>query len=151
VIVSDLKSSITRSVELLLVAVLIVMALTLGLIFSGRPRLLPLAVALVALALTFGALAAVGAALTIALLAVLPRLVGLAVDYAIQFQSRVEEGLSSGGDVRSAVRRAAMVGAPTIATAGAASAGAMLVLLLSPVPMVRGFGVVLAFGVAIGF
>ena len=38
---------------------------------------------------------------------------------------------------------------PTIATAAAASAAAMLVLLLSPVPMVRGFGVLLVVGVAI--
>ena len=45
--------------------------------------------------------------------------------------------------------RAAALGAPTIATAGAASAAAMLVLLLSPVPMVRGFGVLLVVGVAI--
>ena len=39
VIVSDLNGSITHSIELLLVAVLLVMAGTLGLIFSGRPRL----------------------------------------------------------------------------------------------------------------
>nr|MBA3809309.1 MMPL family transporter [Solirubrobacterales bacterium] len=38
---------------------------------------------------------------------------------------------------------------PTIATAGAASAAAMLALLLSPVPMVRGFGVLLVFGVLV--
>ena len=60
VIVSDLNSSITHSIELLLVAVLLVMAATLGLIFSGRPRLLPLAVALLATALTFGALSVGG-------------------------------------------------------------------------------------------
>jgi uncharacterized protein len=117
------------------------MAGMLGLVFSGRPRLLPLALALLAAALTFGALSAVGASLTMASIAVLPVLVGLAVDYAIQFQARVEEELD--------VRRAAAVGAPTLATAGAASAAAMLVLLLSPVPMVRGFGVLLVAGVAI--
>ena len=60
VIVSDLTKSITSSIELLLVAVLIVMAATLGLIFLGRPRLLPLALALLAAAITFGALSASG-------------------------------------------------------------------------------------------
>jgi uncharacterized protein len=152
VIVSDLNGSITHSIELLLVGVLAVMAVTLGLIFSGRPRLLPLALALLAAALTFGALSAVGAPLTVAQVAVLPVLVGLAVDYAIQFQSRVGEALArETGDTRAAVREAVSVGAPTIATAGAASAGATLVLLLSPVPMVRGFGVLLAIGVVIAF
>ncbi|MGO9489400.1 MAG: MMPL family transporter [Solirubrobacteraceae bacterium] len=155
VIVSDLTKSITSSIELLLIAVLIVMAGTLGLIFLGRPRLLPLALAVLGAALTFGALSAVGASLTVASIAVLPVLIGLAVDYAIQFQSRVGEELEQappGADRsarRAAIERAATVGAPTIATAAAASAAAMLVLLLSPVPMVQGFGLLLVAGVAI--
>jgi hydrophobe/amphiphile efflux-3 (HAE3) family protein len=153
VIVAQLTSSITHSIELLLIAVLLVMAATLGLVFLGRPRLLPLALALLAAALTFGALSAVGASLTMASVAVLPVLVGLAVDYAIQFQSRVGEGFEREGTGPAgrpqAIARAAALGAPTIATAGAASAAAMLVLLLSPVPMVRGFGALLVIGVVI--
>jgi uncharacterized protein len=166
VIVSDLTSSITSSLELLLVAVLFVMGLVLSLIFRTRPpslRLLPLAVALLAAALTFGALALSGASLTMASVAVLPVLVGLSVDYAIQFQSRVEEATRE-GDRREAgarrpifdrsleaVREAATRGAPTIATAALASIGGLLVLMLSPVPMVRGFGLLLVLGVAIAF
>ncbi len=152
VIVSDLTHSITSSIELLLIAVLLVMAATLGLIFTGRPRLLPLAIALLAAALTFGALSLAGASLTVASIAVLPVLVGLAVDYAIQFQSRVQEEYELRGErAETAVRRAAALGAPTIATAGAASAAAMLVLVLSPVPMVRGFGLLLVCGVIVAF
>jgi uncharacterized protein len=152
VIVSDLTGAITSSIELLLVVVLVVMAVSLGLVFSGRPRLLPLALAMLAAALVFGALALLGAPLTVAQVAVLPALVGLAVDYAIQFQSRVEEALAQRtGDARAAVRSAARAGAPAIATAAAASAGATLVVLLSPVPMVRGFGVLLAVGIGVAF
>jgi hydrophobe/amphiphile efflux-3 (HAE3) family protein len=150
VIVADLSHSITRSIELLLIAVLLVMAGTLGLIFSGRPRLLPLALAMLATVLTFAAFSLVGASLTMASIAVLPVLVGLAVDYAIQFQTRVQEVIGEGASERPhALRRAAALGGPTIATAAAASAAAMLVLVLSPVPMVRGFGVLLVVGVAI--
>ncbi len=157
VIVSDLAKSISSAIALLLIAVIVVMAGTLGLVFTGRPRLLPLALALLAAALTFGALAAAGATLTVASIAVLPVLVGLAVDYSIQFQSRVGESLSDSGaagappgpERRAAIERAAWAGGPTIATAAAASAAAMLVLLLSPVPMVRGFGVLLVAGVAL--
>ncbi len=156
VIVSDLSKSISSSIELLLVAVLIVMALTLGLIFLGRPRLLPLFVALLAAALTFGALSLLGASLTVASIAVLPILIGLAVDYSIQFQSRVgeelerpgAEGTGTGWRER-AIAAAGSAGGPTLLTAAAASAAAMLVLLLSPVPMVRGFAVLLVAGVAI--
>jgi uncharacterized protein len=158
VIVSDLTNAITHSIELLLIAVLLVMAATLALIFTGRPRLLPLALALLAAAITFGALSAVGASLTMASIAVLPVIVGLAVDYAIQFQSRVGEALEEddADPARAATRSrpaliegAAALGAPTIATAATASAAAMLVLLLSPVPMVRDFGVLLVGGVGI--
>jgi uncharacterized protein len=164
VIVADLTGKITHSIELLLVAVMLVMAGALSLVFGTHPpspRLLPLGVALLAAALTFGALSVVGASLTVASIAVLPVLIGLAVDYAIQFQSRVEEAFAEGphppddthlpDDARAAVGQAAMVGAPTIATAGIASVGAMLVLLLSPVPMVRGFGLLLVVGVVIAF
>ncbi|HEU0250373.1 MAG TPA: MMPL family transporter, partial [Solirubrobacteraceae bacterium] len=166
VIVADITGSISHSIELLLVAVLIVMAIVLGLVFRGRPRLLPLLIALLASALTFGALALSGAALTMASVAVLPVLVGLAVDYAIQFQSRVQEereGSGSGqpgdtaeqaltaSDGADAIVRAARRGVPAIATAVVASIGGLLVLLLSPVPMVRGFGLLLVVGVALAF
>jgi uncharacterized protein len=161
VIVSDLTGSISHSLELLLIAVLAVMAIVLSLIFRGRPRLLPLMSAVLAVALTFGALAVVSSSVTVAQVAVLPVLVGLAVDYAIQLQSRAGEALAAGAGTaaarsmserrRAAVREAARVGAPTIATAVAASAAATLVLVLSPVPMVRGFGVLLAVGIAIAF
>lgn len=167
VIVADLTGSITHSIELLLLAVLLAMALTLSLIFRGRPRLLPLGIAVLAAALTFGALAAVGASLTVAQVAVLPVLIGLAVDYGIQFQSRVQEAHEAGErDVLGepgmltegeclpapvAIQRAAAAGGPTIAAAAAAGAGALLVLTLSPVPTVRGFGLLLIVGIALAF
>jgi uncharacterized protein len=150
-IVSDLTGRLSSALELLLVAVALAMALALGLIFTGRPRLLPLAVAALAVALAFGALALAGGRLSIAQVAVLPVLVGLAVDYAVQFQSRVEEVLIEGAaqGVPSAIRRAAFAGGPAIALAAVASMGAFAVVLSSPVPMVRGFGILLVVGVAI--
>jgi len=170
VIVDDITGSIAHSIELLLVAVLLVMAIVLSLIFRGRPRLLPLAVALLAAALTFGGLALWGASLTMASVAVLPVLVGLSVDYAIQFQSRIHEARAAGvgradgagganvaggadgvSATLDAIRHAALEGAPAIATAALASIGGLLVLMLSPVPMVRGFGLLLVVGVALAF
>ena len=140
------RASPTRSGSCSL-AVVIVMALTLLLVFRVRRRLLPLALALAAAALTFGAMSVAGASLTIASIAVLPVLVGLAVDYAIQFQSRFNE--AGGPDDGAAAR--AREGGPVIATAGAATAAGFLVLLLSPVPMVRGFGVLLVVGIVLAF
>ena len=140
VVVNDLADDVQDSMILLLGAALLVMAATLALVFRARLRLLPLAIALAAAALTFGGLSLAGLSLTMASIAVLPVLIGLAVDYAIQWQSRVDE---------SGPERAAVLGAPTIVTAAAATAAGFLVLLLSPVPMVQGFGLLLVFGIAI--
>ena len=183
VVVSDLSASIGGSMRTLLAVALLVMAGMLLLVFRSRPRLLPLAVALAAAAMTFGLLSLAGASLTIAAVAVAPVLIGLAVDYAIQLQSRIDEergawretttwwtllatdgakeGAAAGAEGRddgdgrlgagAAARRAALLGAPTIAIAAAATAAGFAVLALSPVPMVRGFGLLLVAGIAIAF
>ncbi len=148
VVVNDLASQITGSILGLLIAVLLVMAAVLLLVFRRRPRLLPLAIALAAAGITFGLLSLIGGTLTMASIAVLPILIGLAVDYAIQFQSRVAEEQRDDG-TPAAVVRAAAVGAPAIGVAALATATGFLVLLLSPVPMVQGFGLLLVVGIAV--
>src|SRR5829696_2780145 len=105
VVTDDLADTVGDSILRLLVAALVVMAITLALVFRARLRLLPLVVALAAAALTFGALSAAGASLTLATIGVLPVLIGLAVDYAIQLQSRI---LEERGDIE----RVARLGAP---------------------------------------
>ena len=50
-----------------------------------------------AAAITFGLLALVGGSLTMASIAALPILIGLGVDYAIQFQARFDETGLGGG------------------------------------------------------
>ena len=57
-------------------------------------------------------------------------------------------GAQAGGRA-AAVDRAARRGAPTVATAAAATAAGFLVLALSPLPMVRGFGILLVAGIAL--
>ncbi len=151
VVVNDLATQISDSIVVLLIAALLVMAAMLLIVFRSRLRLLPLAVALIAAGITFGLTAIVGATLTMASIAVLPILIGLAVDYAIQFQSRAQEARRArqGASAEEAVAGAAANGAPTIAAAALATATGFLVLLLSPVPMVRGFGLLLVLGIAI--
>jgi hydrophobe/amphiphile efflux-3 (HAE3) family protein len=154
VVVSDLTAKITDSIVLLLIGALLVMALTLAVVFRTRLRLLPLLIALAAAGLLFGGMALIGASLTMASIAVLPVLIGLGVDYAIQFQSRYdEERLRDGPDEPpdGAIVRATTAGGPTIAGAVAATGAGFLVLLLSPVPMVRGFGLLLVVGIVVAF
>ncbi len=151
VVVEGLSEELTNAIVVLLVAALLVMTATLALVFGPPARLLPLAVALVAAALTFGLFAAFGGSLTMASIAVLPILIGLAVDYAIQFQARFNERRDAGSSPPRAAVEAAALGAPVIATAALATAAGFCVLLLSPIPMIRGFGLLLVAGIAIAF
>ncbi len=158
VVTEALADAVQSSILVLLVAAVLLMAATLTFVFRTRLRLLPLVLALAAAAVTFGALSLAGGSLTMASIAVLPVLIGLAVDYAIQFQARFDEQRSrrrgrAAGEDRAAVLddavAAATAGGPTIVAAGAATAVGFLVLLLSPVPMVRGFGLLLVLGIGV--
>ena len=149
VVVDGLGDAVRGTIPWLLVAAVLLMAATLGLVFKTRLWLLPLALALAAAAITFGALSLAGGGLTMASIAVLPVLIGLAVDYAIQFQARFDEQHARGMPPGEAAPAAAAAGGPTIAAAGLATAIGFLVLLTSPVPMVRGFGGLLVVGIAV--
>jgi hydrophobe/amphiphile efflux-3 (HAE3) family protein len=151
VVVDGLAQALKQALLVLLAVALVVMAATLLLVFRSRLRLLPLAVALVAAAIVFGLLGLVGGTLTMASIAVLPILVGLAVDYAIQFQARFDEAEEEGLSGADAARSAASSGGPTIAVACLATAAGFLALLISPTPMIRSFGLLLVAGVLIAF
>jgi hydrophobe/amphiphile efflux-3 (HAE3) family protein len=143
VVIDGVSRALKDALLLLFALALAAMAAVLFLVFRSRWPLLPLAIALMAAGITFGLLALVGGSLTMASIAALPILIGLAVDYAIQFQARFDETGS--------VEEAASRGGPTIAAACAATASGFLALQLSPVPMVREFGWVLILGIAIAF
>ncbi len=131
VLLNDLAGEISGQLILLLAVAVVVMALVLLAVLRRSLRLLPLATALGAVAITFGLTALFGGALTLADVAVFPVLLGLAVDYGVQFRSGTP-------------RRA-------IASAALATAAGFLALLVSPVPMVSGFGLLLVVGVVVAF
>jgi uncharacterized protein len=151
VVVDGLARALKDALVVLFAVALVVMAVVLFLVFRSRLRLLPLAVAVAATAIAFGILGLASGSLTMASIAALPILIGLAVDYAIQFQARFDEAAGEGVGGVEAARRAAFAAAPTIGAACLATAAGFLALLLSPAPMVRGFGALLIVGVAVAF
>jgi uncharacterized protein len=151
-VVVDAGARELRNQTLLLLAVAgLVMALTLLLILPRPLRLLPLGVAVAAGALTLGLVAVFGGSLTVGAIAMLPVLVGLAVDYAIQFQARFNEARTEGAPPGRAVALAALGGGPVIGAACVATIAGFAVFALSPSPLVRSFGLLLVIGVALAF
>jgi uncharacterized protein len=151
VVVTGLASALKDALLILLAVAVVAMAATLLLVFRSRFRLLPLALALAAAGLTFGLLNLFGGSLTMASIAVLPILIGLAVDYAIQLQARYDEAIVAGARGAEAAGFAAARGGSTIGIACLATAAGFLALQLSPTPMVRDFGLLLVAGVGIAF
>jgi hydrophobe/amphiphile efflux-3 (HAE3) family protein len=151
VVVDGLARALKDALLLLFGVALVVMAVVLLLVFRSRLRLLPLAVAVAATAIAFALFGLANGSLTMASIAALPILIGLAVDYAIQFQARFDEATATGASGVEAARLAALAGGPTIAAACLATMAGFLALQLSPTPMVRGFGWLLIVGVAIAF
>ena len=150
IVLEGITGALKEALLILFAVSVAVMALVLLLVFRSRFRLLPLAIALTAAALTFGLLDLFGGSLTIASIATLPILIGLVVDYAIQLQARFDEVSVDGASPLDAARSAAGRAGPTIATACLATAAGFLALQLSPIPMVRGFGVLLIVGIGLG-
>jgi uncharacterized protein len=151
VVVDGVASALKDALLVLFAVAVVVMALVLLVAFGSRLRLLPLLLALAAVAIAFGLLALVGGSLTMASIAALPILIGLGVDYAIQFQARFDEAEERGLAGVDAARAAASSGGPTIAVACVATAAGFLALLISPTPMVRSFALLLVAGILIAF
>ena len=151
-VVVDAGARELRSQTLLLLGVAaLVMALTLLLILPRPLRLLPLSVAVAAGAMTLGLVALFGGSLTVGAIAMLPVLVGLAVDYAIQFQARFNEARTEGAPPGRAVEIAAAGGGPVIGAACVATIAGFAAFALSPSPLVGSFGLLLVIGVALAF
>jgi len=148
VIVQGLADELGGQIVILFAAALVVMAVVLVLLFGAPLRLLPLAIALGAAGFAFGLLSLLGGSLTMASVAVLPVVIGLGVDYAIQLQARFREAQDAGNRPPAAAVTAAIRGGPVIATAALATAVGFLSLTLSPIPMVREFAVALVAGIA---
>ncbi len=148
VVVQGLADALAEQIIVLFGAALAVMALVLIFIFGPPLRLLPLLVAIGAAGFALGLLAIAGGTLTMASVAVLPVVIGLGVDYAIQLQARFREAAERGERPPAAAVAAAVRGGPVVGTAALATGVGFLALALSPIPMVREFAIALVAGIA---
>jgi len=148
VVVQGLADELGGQIAILFGAALVVMGIVLLLVFGPPLRLLPLLTAIGSAGFAFGLLSLLGGSLTMASVAVLPVVIGLAVDYAIQLQARFREAAAAGRRPPASAVVAAVRGGPVIATAALATAVGFLTLTLSPIPMVREFAIALVAGIA---
>jgi hydrophobe/amphiphile efflux-3 (HAE3) family protein len=148
-IIGDVKSAIVSDLARTGVIAVALMVLILFVVFPARWRLLSLPVVLVGVLWTFGIAAAIGIPLTLVTLAGLPILIGLGVDFGIQFHNRHEEEMRRGETRSEAIVAAISHIAPAVGVAVAVMILGFITLLMSGMPAVRDFGVLLAIGAAV--
>ncbi|MBE0523577.1 MAG: RND family transporter [Methanosarcinales archaeon] len=112
-----------------------------------RWKLLPLPVVLIGIIYTFGAMGFTNVPMTMVSMAVFPILIGLGVDYAIQFHNRAEEELARGETASEAIIETIKHMGPAVGTAIIATSLGFVALFISPVPMIRDFGKMSLIGV----
>lgn len=150
-LIKEINDKMQQSLIRMAIFAVAIMVIVLSLVFRARWQLLSLPVVLFGCVLAFGTMGLVGLDLTMVTISGLPILIGLGVDFAIQFHNREEEEFVKTGHADTALKRAlSTVGTALLVALLAATIG-FLVLHISHVPMIRDFGSMLAVGTLILF
>jgi uncharacterized protein len=132
--------------ELILVA-MILMLLAVGLLFGHvRYRLLSVFIVGTGLILTFGVIGFSGMQITMVTIGAFPVMIGIGIDYAIQFHSRFDEEIRK-SPITEAITTTITKAGPSVLYALIATAMGFIALTISPLPMIRSFGITCVIGI----
>jgi len=148
----SMNNAMMSSMSVLLGLSVILMIVVLYLVFGHvRWRLMPLAIVLLGIIYTFGAMGYLGIPMTMVSMAAFPVLIGLGIDYAIQFHNRIEEELERGETPAEAVVNTIKHTGPAVLIALIITALGFFSLLTSSVPMIQDFAKLLLIGITMCF
>ena len=150
-LVYAISNNIGRNMTILLGLSIAVMILILFFMFRVRWRLLSLIMVGISALWTFGLMGYASISLTMATMAALPILIGLGIDYSIQFHNRYQEEIARSNSVSEAIITSVSRMFPTVGIALLATIIGFITLYISEVPMIRNFGVILAAGIILSY
>jgi len=143
----EMQEEINESMGVLILAAMILMVIAVGLLFSHvKYRFLPVGTVFLGLITTFGIMGLTGIPLGMTVIGAFPVLIGVGIDYAIQFHSRIEEETER-RTLQEAITVTIEHAGPSVLAAMIATSIGFLVMLISPLPMVRDFGITCTIGV----
>ena len=143
----EMGTEMGGSMGMLIGAALLLMVIAVGLLFGHvRYRFLSVAIVAAGLVLTFGIVGWSGLQINMATIAAFPVLIGIGIDYAIQFHSRFDEEARR-TSLPEAVHMTVTRSGPSILYAMLATSIGFIALWVSPLPMIRSFGQVCVIGV----
>ncbi|WP_084630403.1 efflux RND transporter permease subunit [Methanosarcina lacustris] len=144
----EMSDAMSTSMGSLLGLAAIFMVIVLSLVFRHvRWKLLPLPIVLIGIVYTFGAMGFLGIPLSMVSMSAFPVLIGLGIDYAIQFHNRIEEELHKEGNKSKAIIATIKHTGPAVLIALTMSALGFFSLFTSTVPMIQDFGKLLSIGI----
>jgi hydrophobe/amphiphile efflux-3 (HAE3) family protein len=147
-----MNNEMNSSMGPLLIISAIFMVIVLYLVFRHvRWKLLPLPIVLLGIIYTFGAMGYLKIPLSMVSMSAFPILIGLGIDYAIQFHNRIEEELGRNDSEEIAVIETIKHTGPAVLIALIITSLGFFSLFTSTVPMVQDFGKLLLIGIIMCF
>jgi uncharacterized protein len=143
----QMSKELGTSMATLIGAAMILMVLVMGILFAYVSyRFLPVLFVGAGLVTSLGMMGLAGIQLNMAVIGAFPVLIGLGIDYAIQFHARFDEEARK-GSLDDAVFFTVTRTGPAVMYAMLATCMGFLAMFISPVPMIRSFGLVSIIGV----
>lgn len=143
----EMEEEMGTSMGTLIFAAMLLMIVAVGLLFSHvRYRFLPVVIVACGLIMTFGFMGLAGIPISMVVIGAFPVLIGIGIDYAIQFQSRFDEEVRR-STINEAVHTTLKNSGPSILFAMIATSLGFIAMFISPVPMIGDFGFTCVIGV----
>ncbi|MEQ6376156.1 hydrophobe/amphiphile efflux-3 (HAE3) family transporter [Bacillaceae bacterium S4-13-56] len=142
-----IQDSMTKDMAVMLGLSVVLMIIILLIVFPVKWRLLTLPVVLIGIVWTFGLMGYFGIPLSMVTMAILPILIGLGADFAIQFHNRYDEEFTKTGNAKESVITSIKHMGPAVGIAVVTMTAGFITLLVSKVPMIQDFGIMLSIGV----
>ncbi|MDD5143704.1 hydrophobe/amphiphile efflux-3 (HAE3) family transporter [Methanoregula sp.] len=143
----QMKAGLTSNMGILIGGAMILMVITMGILFSYvRYRFMPVVLVGIGLVISLGLMGIAGISLNMAVIGAFPVLIGLGIDYAIQFHARFDEEIRK-GSIEDAVFITVTRTGPAVMYAMLATCMGFLAMFVSDVPMIRSFGLVAIIGI----
>jgi hypothetical protein len=143
----QMRAEMASQMGLLIGAAMILMIIVMGLLFSYVSfRFLPVVFVGLGLITALGLMGLAGISLNMAVIGAFPVMIGLGIDYAIQFHARLDEE-SRKGSLDDAVYATITNTGPAVMYAMLATSLGFAAMFVSTVPMVQSFGLVAMIGI----
>lgn len=143
----QMSEGLSSNMGILIGGAMILMVITMGILFSYvRYRFMPVLLVAVGLVTSLGLMGLAGIQLNMAVIGAFPVLIGLGIDYAIQFHARFDEEARK-GSLEDAVFMTVTRTGPAVLYAMLATSMGFMAMFVSILPMIRSFGLVSIIGI----